>query len=93
MLTVLSHPLFICLYPPILFVTDLMVSDMRMPYRGVSVVISLFMGDLFVFFDASFEINEPMKFGLNWPICKVKSGVCEWGAPDEWQWIHVLTLD
>lgn len=43
-------------------------------------VISLFMGDLLIFFNDSFEINEPMKFGLNEPICKVTSGVC--GSPD-----------
>lgn len=49
------------------------------------------MGDLSVFFDASFGINELMVFGLTEPISKVTSGVC--GSPDEHQWIHVLILD
>lgn len=48
---------------------------MGMFYRGVF-VLSLFIGGLLVFFDASFEINEPMMFGLNEPICKMTSGVC-----------------
>lgn len=39
--------------------------------RGVLSVVSLFMGDLLVFFDASFKINEPMKCGLKAPICKI----------------------
>lgn len=64
---------------------------MRMLYRGVPFVISLFIGDFLVFFYASYEINEPMTFGLNEPICKVTSGVC--GSPDERQRIHVLLLD
>lgn len=56
------------------FLTDL-ISDEDVLYRGVSVVISLFI------FDVSFEINEPMMFGLNEPICEVLSGVC--GSSDE----------
>lgn len=39
------------------------------------------MGDSLVFFDAYFEINEPMKFGLNKPTSKMTSGVC--GSPDD----------
>lgn len=39
--------------------------------RGVLFVISLFMGDLLIFFDASFKIIEPMKCGLKEPICKM----------------------
>lgn len=44
-------------------------------------VISLFMGDVLVFVDASFETNEPMIYGLNEP------------ELHECQWIHVLILD
>lgn len=54
---------------------------MRMLYRSASFIISLFMGDSLVFFDAYFEINEPMKFGLNKPTSKMTSGVC--GSPDD----------
>lgn len=53
---------------------------MRMLCRGASFIISLFMGQSLVF-DASFEINEPMKFGLDKPTSKVTSGVCD--SPDD----------
>lgn len=39
----------------------------------MSFIIALFMKDLL---EASFEINKPVKFGWNKPICKVQSGLC-----------------
>lgn len=48
-------------------------------YRGVSFVISLFIGGLLVFIDARSEINEPMIFGLKKPMCKMTCHIwCVW---------------